>query len=170
MRLLVPQSFAVASLLAVATPATGQTPGPVYPILVRPAIETPTVSQAAPHASFTLDTRPHGGTCALAEVVFGIGGLVLGAAGTDFVTGHSGLAGPALVVGAVGTTGGIILGAYAGGCHASVWGAAGGAAVGVVLGATWGQAFAADRTEAEATNLGGSYLIMLTLALLGAQL
>jgi hypothetical protein len=169
-RLLASQSIAVSLLLTVATPATGQTPGPVYPALVRPAIQTGTESQPAPRSSFTPAARPQGGTCALAEVIFGVGGLVLGAAGTDFVTGHSGLAGPALVAGGVGTTGGIMLGAYAGGCHASVWGAAGGAAVGVAVGATWGKAFAADRTEAEATNLGASYLIMLTLALLGAQL
>jgi len=135
-------------------------------------IQTAPFSQSVRRSSISFGPQaatPHTGTCALAELAFGIGGLVLGAAGTDAVTGHTGLAGLSLIAGAAGLTAGIMVGAYAGHCRASVWGAAAGAAVGVVVGATTGKAFAADRTEAEDTNLGVAYLIMIPLALFGAQ-
>jgi len=109
------------------------------------------------------------GTCFLAELTFGLGGLILGAAGTDAVTGRSGLTGAALIAGAVGTTTGIMLGAYADRCSVSLWGAAAGATLAVVVGATAGKAFASYRTEADDGNLGLAYLIMVPLAWIGAQ-
>jgi len=135
--------------------------------------QTATAPESARRSGISIapQTEAHlTGTCVLAELTFGVGGLVLGAAGTDLVTGHTGLAGPALIAGAVGTTTGIMLGSYAGHCRASAWGAAVGSAVGVVVGITAGHAFARDRTEAQESNLGAAYIIMIPLAWLGAQL